>query len=280
MYVSIVRYVKSPSSSNNVSQNQARHIVNFMRQIYLCEHPSDELDLLEGKFTDACAVVNTVSLKKYDNIHQLVALTIDFDNMMSLGYINYSEYKNNTLQMTHTQQLFLEDKQQRLIKRHQLTNYSLGCSNIEDTLKLIDKKDESIEPKRLIRQYDLNGNFIADFNSISEAAVSTGINDSNISKCCNHQQATAKGFIFRYSDDTTPVVSERKRNTFRSGKDPKKKRVSQYTLDGVLIKTFDSMGEAAEEVNGKQSNITAVCNGQRKSAYGFIWKYCAENSEE
>ena len=82
-----------------------------MRQVYLCEHPSDELDLVEGKFTDACTVVNTVSLKKYENVHQLVALSIDFDNMLSLGYVNYSEYKNNKLQMTQTQQLFIEDKQ-------------------------------------------------------------------------------------------------------------------------------------------------------------------------
>lgn len=55
MYVSIVKYVNTPNgdNNNNMTNNAARHIVNFMRQVYLCEHPSDELDLLDGKFTDA-----------------------------------------------------------------------------------------------------------------------------------------------------------------------------------------------------------------------------------
>ena len=44
-------------------------------------------------------------------------------------------------------------------------------------------------------------------------------------------------------------------------------------MDGNLLDVYDSMGDAAASVGGSQSNITFVCNGQRKSAYGFIWKY-------
>ena len=101
MYVRIVHYVNT-DDSNNVNQNMARHIGNFMRQVYLCEHPTDELDLLDGKFTDAYTVVNTVSLNKYDSLRQLVAISIDFDNMLSLGYINYAEYSNNSLKMNRS----------------------------------------------------------------------------------------------------------------------------------------------------------------------------------
>ena len=200
MYVGIVRYVNGSADAASISQNQARHIVNFMRQVYMCEHPSDELDLLEGKFTDACAVVNTVSLKKYESIHQLVALSIDFDNMLSLGYVNYSEYQNNKLQMTHTQQLFIEDKQHRLIKRHALTDYMLTSTNIEDSMKLLEQR-----PKRIVQQYDLDGRLVAEYDSISDAVAKTGINKFNISKCCNHKQATAKGFVFRFSDDEQQI---------------------------------------------------------------------------
>ena len=143
MYVSIVKYANTPGAdTKTINNNAARHIVNFMRQVYLCEHPSDELDLVEGKFTDAQVVVNTVSLPRYENLHQLVALSIDFDNMLSLGYINYAEYRNNTLRMSQSQQLFIENKQQRLINRHRLTDYMLTSSTVDESLKLIENTSE------------------------------------------------------------------------------------------------------------------------------------------
>lgn len=200
MYVSIVKYANTPTDSNdNLSRSAAKHIVNFMRSVYLCEHPSDELDLIDGKLTDACQVVNTVSLNKYDSMRQLISLSIDFDNMLALGYINYIEYTNNTLQMSKQQQSFIECKQQNLIKRHSLTDYTLTSSNIEHSLMLVQKK----EPKhtKSVRQYDLHGNLLAEYESVSEAARATNIDKYKLSKCCNHIQQTTAGFVFRFADD-------------------------------------------------------------------------------
>lgn len=55
-----------------------------------------------------------------------------------------------------------------------------------------------------------------------------------------------------------------------------KRRIKVAQLDvksKTAIKTFDSIKEAAESIGRHQSNITAVCRGRRKSAYGYIWKY-------
>lgn len=52
-------------------------------------------------------------------------------------------------------------------------------------------------------------------------------------------------------------------------------KVDQYNLDGVFIKTHESMRAAGIEA-GKVSysrNIYTVCVGKQKTAYGFIWKY-------
>ena len=273
MYVSIVRYVNSDSTdSYNVSRNVAKHIVNFMRSVYLCEHPADELDLLDGKLTDACQVVNTVSLTKYDSIKQLISLSIDFDNMLALGYINYIEYANNTLQLSNCQQSFIESKQQRLIKRHSLTDYTLTASNIDKSLSLVVQPQKRINSKAVC-QYDLDGNLIAEFESVADAARKTNINECNILRCCNHSQLTTAGFVFRFKDDFSPVTVSYKHKTFESGRDPKMKRVAQYDTDGNLIAIYESMKEAAEAVSGYQSNITFACNGQRKTAYGFVWRY-------
>lgn len=54
------------------------------------------------------------------------------------------------------------------------------------------------------------------------------------------------------------------------------KNVTQLTLDDKPIKTHASMGAAALSVGGNeklQSNITAVCKGRRKTAFGYKWEY-------
>jgi group I intron endonuclease len=52
--------------------------------------------------------------------------------------------------------------------------------------------------------------------------------------------------------------------------------VGQYTLEGTLIATYNSINEAATAVNGHFGNVSAVCNPKRPSSKtykGFIWKY-------
>lgn len=57
----------------------------------------------------------------------------------------------------------------------------------------------------------------------------------------------------------------------------KAKFVNQYDLNGNFIKTWKSIAEAARAFNAKTgSNITSVCKGERKSAYGYKWKYTNE----
>lgn len=50
--------------------------------------------------------------------------------------------------------------------------------------------------------------------------------------------------------------------------------VEQYSLDGELIKVWPSAKDAQLHY-GKtnKGNISACCNGNRHTAYGFIWKY-------
>ena len=60
------------------------------------------------------------------------------------------------------------------------------------------------------------------------------------------------------------------------------KAVNQYTLEGDFIQTFPSAIAAAASLGkvvnrtvarGAGSHIAAVCKGNRKTAYGYIWKY-------
>lgn len=48
-----------------------------------------------------------------------------------------------------------------------------------------------------VKMFSAEGEFIAEFPSISEASRKTGINVGNISRCCNGGCKTANGFVFK-----------------------------------------------------------------------------------
>lgn len=71
---------------------------------------------------------------------------------------------------------------------------------------------------------------------------------------------------------------ENQKEQNKSGKylHTKSKAVNQYTLEGNYIKSFPSAAMAAREMCGRNtsiSNITMVCAGKLKTAYGYLWKF-------
>lgn len=48
--------------------------------------------------------------------------------------------------------------------------------------------------------------------------------------------------------------------------------VYQYTLDGILVATYEGMNNAAKVVNTDYTSIQRACNGKAKTCKGFIWK--------
>lgn len=61
------------------------------------------------------------------------------------------------------------------------------------------------------------------------------------------------------------------------GKDsPRARAVNQYSLDGNFIKRWNCISDAMRELKVNTNNISTCCNGKRKTANGFIWKYSEE----
>jgi group I intron endonuclease len=88
-------------------------------------------------------------------------------------------------------------------------------------------------------------------------------------------------------EETRKKISESVKRTYENGRDASfseerkatlskimtEKRgikIGQYSLDGTLIKTFDSIKNASDEL--KVSTIWKAVNGKSKTAGGFIWK--------
>lgn len=111
------------------------------------------------------------------------------------------------------------------------------------------------------------GDLINTFKSQKQAAISIGVKSpTNISQCCLNHVATAYGYHWCY------VGNFNKNNLLKS----KHKQIDMYTKNGKFIKTFNSIEACVNYLdapNSARSNINNVCNGRRKTAYGYIWKY-------
>jgi hypothetical protein len=52
------------------------------------------------------------------------------------------------------------------------------------------------------------------------------------------------------------------------------KKIGQYTTKDELVKNFESVSEAFKELNKMYgNNIRLVCEGKRKTAFGYKWKW-------
>ncbi|AGE49014.1 GIY-YIG catalytic domain-containing endonuclease [Acanthocystis turfacea Chlorella virus Br0604L] len=73
-----------------------------------------------------------------------------------------------------------------------------------------------------------------------------------------------------HTDKTKKQISV----TVSGENNPQSKKVYQYELSGMLVKSFASCGEAATHLNkGDGSSIGKCANGNRKTAYGFKWSF-------
>lgn len=51
------------------------------------------------------------------------------------------------------------------------------------------------------------------------------------------------------------------------------KPIRQFTKDGLFIKEYTSLKEAARQTGFYKSAISQCCNGKLKSSHGYIWRY-------
>lgn len=69
---------------------------------------------------------------------------------------------------------------------------------IDNTNNIEPKKQN--EGERHVLQYDLEGNFIREWNRIKDACIEYNAFNSNIAMCCNGKMKTCKGYIWKYKE--------------------------------------------------------------------------------
>lgn len=123
-----------------------------------------------------------------------------------------------------------------------------------------------------IRKYDLSGEYIKDYSSLTEAAKEHKITPITLSKACNGKQKTASGFQWRkvkYGSipDTLPPVEY---DTIKPGE---MRPVIQIDEDGVIVQRYESVSAASRAVGVGAKSIRDAANGVQKRAAGLFWSY-------
>jgi hypothetical protein len=115
--------------------------------------------------------------------------------------------------------------------------------------------------EKQVNQYDLDGNFIKTWDSISQASEITP--SSSIQHCCQ-KETYSKEFQWRYYtgniDNISPAVL-------------KEKVVYQFDLQGNFITYYKSVNEASRQTKVSVQSISQVCLGKTAQAGGFYWNY-------
>lgn len=124
-----------------------------------------------------------------------------------------------------------------------------------------------VTPKiRVVYQFDLQGNYITYFKSISEASKATLIDSTLISNNCTGHQSQAGGYYWSYKKrfDYNPSIQ--------------KIAVACYNDDGTFIRSFDSLIEAANAYSVTYKGISNCIKGKQKHCAKVRWRYFYGNT--
>lgn len=124
--------------------------------------------------------------------------------------------------------------------------------------------------KKPIVQLDLNGNFINEHNSISDACKE--IKDSitsKISNCCQNKRKSHNGYMWIYKED----YNKDKDYNYNVKNNGKSKSIIQLSKDRIFISEYDSMSNASKKLNLNISKISDCCNNKRKTHGNYIWLF-------
>ena len=145
-----------------------------------------------------------------------------------------------------------------------------NLQRMSGTLKGTRKSPEACKKQtKFVLQYDLEGNFIQEWETIKSACEKYNIPSSNISMCVKGVKPSCKGYMWRYKTENYPI----KIKPFSEQRVNQSKAVLQYDLNDNFIAEFSSVQEAAKLSNTAPGTIINWCKNIKINVGKYKWKY-------
>lgn len=130
--------------------------------------------------------------------------------------------------------------------------------------------------RKPVYQYTLAGDFVAQYESASEASVATGTNRGNLCACCRRVVTSANGYFWSYA----PIDSPRIVVDHLTGVCPLpiiRQRATQPVIcmdhDGNMLHHYSSIKEASDAVGYAAQHISYACKHPNAVTGPYKWRY-------
>lgn len=176
--------------------------------------------------------------------------------------IKFKELGYNNFPLAHTVVRTNEFKEKLRLTNNGKTASNETKEKIRNS-KLGESNNWSGKPalnRCVVIQYDLNNNFIKEWDSITEAHEALGINRSKIGSVCRGIRKHTGGFIWKYKHE-------------KDKEEKLTRKIVQKDLFGNFVKIWNSLSQIENELKMGRQNISSVCKGKKYSSHGFKWEY-------
>jgi len=130
--------------------------------------------------------------------------------------------------------------------------------------------------KQPVNQYDEHGIFVARYESIGDAAKTLGVNNqAYIGRAARKGFCMFKNFYWQFGESADCIdVSQYKEIWLKqSNKSGYRKCINQYDMDGMFLRTYSSVIEAAELSGLDFRNIGSAAKKEASMAGGYYWRF-------
>ena len=126
---------------------------------------------------------------------------------------------------------------------------------------------------KTVIQYDKEGQLIATYLSVYQAAKKSGVDINNLFGQLNNGIGYTGGFIWKYKKDikSNEIVTTAIRKKILSI-ELHSEIVTQYDLTGKKLREFENLNSAAKAVKIQPNQIRMVLLGKFSSAAGYYWQ--------
>lgn len=202
----------------------------------------------DGYLTVGLTPTGETEQKRY-KVHRIIALTW-LDNPDNLPVVNHIDGDKGNNYLTNLEYV---TSQQNTV--HAFEN---GLINTK---------------KRPVCQIDMNGNLVAEYESIRQASKITGIDNRSIQQVCANEK--------RYKTGEYHWVYKENYATFKLEKRPPKnsKGVVKCDKNGKILMKFESLGTAAKHMNRNPWGLKEACVNNTMWA-GCYWKLVEKVKEK
>jgi len=122
-----------------------------------------------------------------------------------------------------------------------------------------------------VTQFDLEGNIIAVFSSLAEAAHQTGLTSGSISNNCLEKTRCAGDYQWRFGVCKEAIP--------RYEKYLSKRPVTQYDRSGNVVAHYHTISEAAKAVGAGVYSIKQACYSENCLTGGYQWRFGHETKK-